>query len=205
MFNLVTPQSFRARLARATYIDSKGGKALTTRYAIFIEHDNDVARRLGGRAVELQRLQFTDVDAATLRTMMLFEYMIGNTDYSLYALHNVKVVQDPTKTLFPVPYDFDLSGFVHAPYAMPDRRLGITSVLDRLYRGPCGTADEVEAVAARFREKRTEMLALLENMHDLEGTSKADAKEYLESFFRAIAPTSVKKTLIDSCKPHATM
>jgi hypothetical protein len=205
LFNLITTQSFRDRLARATYVDAKSGKTLNTRYAIFIEEDNDVARRMGGRIVDLPRLQFTDVDPATLRTMMLFEYMIGNTDYSLYAMHNVKVVQDPTKTLYPVPYDFDLSGFVHPPYAIPDRRLGIASVLDRLYRGPCGTADEFEAIAAKFRAKQADMIALIENMKDLDNRAKAESKDYLESFFRSISQNSLKKSLVDGCKPKPTM
>ena len=94
LLNFVTPQSFRARLARATYVDAKNGKTVAARYAIFIEHENDVARRLGGRIVELPRLTFKDVDAAALNNMMLFNYMIGNTDFSLYTLHNVRVVQD---------------------------------------------------------------------------------------------------------------
>jgi hypothetical protein len=206
LFNLITTQSFRDRLARATYVDSKSGKPQSTHYAIFIEEDNDVARRMGGRNVDLPRLQFTDVDTDTLRTMMLFEYMIGNTDFSLYAMHNVKVVQLPTKILYPVPYDFDLSGFVHPPYAVVDRRLGITSVTDRLYRGPCATADEFEAVAAKFREKKADMIALVDNTKDLDNSNKNEAKDYLESFFKSIAQASaVKKSLADGCKLKPTM
>ena len=80
---------------------------------------------------------------------MLFEYMIGNTDMSIWALHNVRLIQKPNRTLIAVPYDFDLSGLVHAPYATPDRRLGLRSVVDRMYRGPCRSADEFDAAAAR--------------------------------------------------------
>jgi hypothetical protein len=138
--------------------------------------------------------------------MMLFEYMIGNTDYSLYALHNVKVVQDPTKTLYAVPYDFDLSGFVNPPYALVDRRLGITSVKDRLYRGPCGSADEFDSIAAKFRDKKAEMLSLLDGIKELDGPAKAESKDYLEAFFRAIAqPSAVKKAFADGCKAKPTM
>ena len=162
MFNLVTPLSFRARLARATYTDEKSKKKSTARYALFIEHENDVARRAEGRVVELPRLVFKDLEAETLTRMMLFEYMIGNTDFSIWALHNVRVVQRPDRTLLGVPYDFDLSGLVHAPYAMPDRRLGLRSVVDRLYRGPCRTTDEFDAAAAPFRAKHGEMLALVD-------------------------------------------
>ena len=116
--------------------------------------------------------------------MMLFEYMIGNTDMSIWALHNVRLVQKPDRTLIAVPYDFDLSGFVNAPYAMPDRRLGLRSVVDRLYRGPCRTAEEFDAAAAPFRAKRADMLALVDSMRDLAAPSRATAKEYLEGFFR---------------------
>ena len=114
---------------------------------------------------------FKDLDDQTLTRMMLFEYMIGNTDMSIWALHNVRLVQKPNRTLLAVPYDFDLSGFVHAPYAMPDRRLGLRSVVDRMYRGPCRTTDEFEAAAAPFRAKQTEMLALIDSMQDLEPAS----------------------------------
>ena len=136
IYNVITKQSFRARLARVTYVDP-AGKALGTRLGMFLEDDTDVARRLEGRVVELQRLLFDDMDADALMPAMIFEFMIGNTDVSIYALHNVRVVQRPDKTLHVIPYDFDLSGLVNAPYAMPARGLMIKSVTDRLYRGPC--------------------------------------------------------------------
>jgi hypothetical protein len=149
---------------------------------------------------------FSDLDAPTLNRMMLFEYMIGNTDFSIWALHNVRIVQNPKRTLFPVPYDFDLSGFVHAPYAFPDPRIGIRSVLDRLYRGPCRSADEFEEAAAAFRSKRPDMLALLESMRDLAPLARGEAKEYLEGFFRSIEkPGAIKKQFVDGCKKAPTM
>jgi hypothetical protein len=206
MFNLVTPLSFRARLARATYTDEKSKKKSAARYALFIEHENDVARRAEGRVVELPRLVFKDLEAETLTRMMLFEYMIGNTDFSIWALHNVRVVQKPDRMLLGVPYDFDLSGLVHAPYAMPDRRLGLRSVVDRLYRGPCRTTDEFDAAAAPFRAKRGDMLALVDATRDLDQSLRGDMKQYIEGFFRAIdKPASIKKALVDACKPASTM
>jgi hypothetical protein len=206
MFNAVTPLSFRARLARATYVDEKSRKKGAARYALFIEHENEVARRNEGRIVELPRLVFKDFDEQTLTRMMLFEYMIGNTDFSIWALHNVRVVQMPNRTLLGVPYDFDLSGLVHAPYAMPDRRLGLRSVVDRLYRGPCRSADEFEAVAAPFRAKRTDILALIDSMRDLETAARGEMKDYIEGFFRSIDKTaSIKKALVDACKQAPTM
>jgi hypothetical protein len=206
LFNLVTPQSFRARLARATYVDSKSRKTITTRYAIFLENDNDVARRMGGRIVELPHLQFKDVDQTALDNMMLFNYMVGNTDFSLYALHNVRVVQNPERTLFTVPYDFDLTGFVNPPYAAVNPRLGIRSVVDRLYRGPCRSLEDLNKTADQFRANRAQMIAALEGMKEIDGAARSQAKDYLESFFRAIAqPNSVKRSLVDGCKANPTM
>jgi hypothetical protein len=206
LYNVITPKSFRARLARPTYVDVKSGKNITTRYGLLIEHENDVARRMGGRVVELQRTQFTDVDAATVNTVNLFEYMIGNTDVSLWFLHNLRLVQNPERTLFTVPYDFDLSGLVHAPYAIPDRRFGIRTVLDRLYRGPCRTAEEMETAAAPFLSKKAEMLALVDGVTDLESSNRREAKDYLEGFFRGIEkPGSIKKQFVDGCKQTPTM
>jgi hypothetical protein len=204
--NLMTPLSFRARLVRATYIDTTTKKTVATRYAMFIEHENEVARRFGGRIVQLPRIKFSDLDAPTLTHMMLFQYMIGNTDFSIWALHNVRLVQDRARHLFPVPYDFDLSGFVNAPYATPDPRIGIRSVIDRLYRGPCRSTDEFEAVAASFRDKRADMFTLLESMRDLAPLSRGEAKSYLEGFFKAIEkPAAIKKQFVDGCKPAPTM
>jgi len=206
LFNMVTPLSFRARLARATYVDARTRKTIANRYAILVEHENDVARRFGGRIVELPRIVFADLDAPTLNRMMLFEYMIGNTDFSIYALHNVRIVQDRARRRYPVPYDFDLSGLVHAPYAVPDPRMGIRSVVDRLYRGPCRTADELEETAQAFRAKRADMLTLLDSMRDLEPLARGEARNYLEGFFRSIErPESIKRQLVNGCKAQPTM
>ena len=206
LFNLVTPRSFRARLAHGTYVDVKTQKTVTTRYAIFLEHENDVARRLGGRDVQLPRTEFKSFHAETLNTMMLFEYMIGNTDFSLWANHNVVFVLDPERTLFPVPFDFDLTGLVHPPYAIPDRRFPIRSVTDRLYRGPCRTVDELETSAALFRAKHTAMASLIDGTKELESQARGEMKDYLDGFFRSIQnPTSIKKQFVDGCKPAPTM
>jgi hypothetical protein len=207
LYHLVTPLSFRARLAKGTYVEEKSQKKLTTRVALFIENDSDVARRNEGRIVELPRIEFKDLDPESLTRAMLYEYAIGNTDVSIYALHNVKFVQKPgTRPLYLVPYDFDLSGLVHAPYAIPDRRLGLRSVVDRMYRGPCRTTEEFEAVAAGFRERQKPMLALLDSIDGLDRAVRSEMKDYLESFFRLIEkPESIKKNFVNGCKPQTTM
>ena len=206
IYHMLTPLSFRARLARATYVEEGSMKKSNPRYAFFIEHENDVARRNEGRVVDLQRISFTDLEAETLTRTMLYEYMVGNTDVSIWALHNVRFVQNPERKLFVVPYDFDISGFVHPPYAIPDRRLGLRSVVDRMYRGPCRTLEEFDKVADKFRDKHKDMVSLIDSTKDLDSNSRSETKDYLASFFRTIdKPESIKKTFVNGCKPQQTM
>ena len=82
----------------------------------------------------------------------MFNYMIGNLDWSVRAgpqgdscCHNGRLVGGGP-LLTPVPYDFDFSGLVDAPYATPPEGFKINSVRQRLYRGYC--AHDAEARAA---------------------------------------------------------
>jgi hypothetical protein len=132
--------------------------------------------------------------------MMVFEYMIGNTDMSIYVQHNVRLIQTPAGARFPVPYDFDYSGIVNAGYAVPAKGLGITSVRDRLYRGPCRTAEEWQPYFDRMIAAKPDLLALYDTLPGLRPEYRRDAKSYLEEFFRTIAsPARVKRELIDKC------
>jgi hypothetical protein len=205
MFNVITHQSFRARLAKVNYVDQATGQASGTRNAMFIEDDGDVAKRMEGRTVALPRLLFKDVDSDTLMPAMMFEYMIGNTDFSIFALHNVKLVQRPDKSVHPIPYDFDFSGLVHAPYALPDRNLMLTSVRDRMYRGPCRPQPQVDPYVANFVAKKDQLRALPEAIPGLDKNSKEDIKSYLDEFYSAIKSTKDVRRLFVECKDKSTM
>ena len=200
IYNLLTPRSFRARLAKASYVDAASGKLLTSRYGMFLEDDDDVARRMEGRIAELFNARFNELDAESQTLMFVFEYMIGSTDLSVIKLHNVRLVQDRARTLYPVPYDFDLSGLVDTSYALVDKRLGIASVRERLYRGPCRTPAQLEPVLEKFRAVRPQVLALYDSVPDLDPGYRRDARKYLEEFYSLIdRPDRVKKALIDGC------
>ena len=207
MYNLLTPYSYRARLAKATYIDSVQKKTVATRYAMFIEDDDEVAKRMVGRVTDRKGLLFYNVDPDTLVLMTLFEYMIGNTDMSMMQLHNVTMVERPDRSLFSVPYDFDYSGLVDAAYAVADtKQLGIQSVRDRLYRGPCKTAAELEPYFAKFRAAKPNIMALFDALPDMTTGYSKDAKKYLEDFYKTIdRPGSVKSAFIDNCNNRKGM
>jgi hypothetical protein len=205
--NLITPRSFRARLTKASYVQSTDGKPVISRYGMFLEDDDDVARRMEGRIMELPRAAFKDVDPDALALAMMFEYMIGNTDFSMYMLHNIRLVRTPTNQTYTVPYDFDLSGLVNTQYAIPEKSFGLKTVRDRLYRGPCRPVEEVEPVLKLFRDKKAEILALYDSLPDLDKDYRREAKEYLEEFFRGIdRQGDVKSAFVDGrCNKKPTM
>jgi hypothetical protein len=206
IYNLITPRSMRARLAKVNYVDP-AGKAIGSRVGMLLEDDGDVAKRMEGRTVKLPRVLFENVDRDTLLTTMIFEYMIGNTDVSIYALHNVVLVQSPPpgRNLYTVPYDFDISGLVHPPYATPDRQLMIKSVQDRLYRGPCLAPELVDPIVANFVAKKDQILALPAAIPEMDKSSREDAKAYLDSFYSAIKTSKDVKRVFSDCKPKPTM
>ena len=132
--------------------------------------------------------------------------MIGNLDWSMRAgpqgdrcCHNARLIAraGATGAFVPVPYDFDFSGLVNAPYAIaPD---GQSSVRDRRYRGYCAHNAEVLAVAREFRSQRPQLLAVLDQV-PLDKPARRRAAAYLEDFFSDIADDQrAAAKLLKSC------
>ena len=206
VFNVITPQrSFRARLARVSYVEAGTGKALGTRLGMFLEDEASVARRMEGRIVQLPRLLFDDLDQDSLMPMMIFQYMIGNTDFSIYALHNVRIVQRPDKSLHPIPYDLDVSGLVNPPYGVPARALMLKSVTDRLYRGPCRPQSLVDPIVANFVAKKDEVKALPDAIPGLERDTRDTVRSFLDSFYSSIKNPRDVRGLFVNCPQKSTM
>jgi hypothetical protein len=105
-----------------------------------------------------------------------------------------------------VPYDFDYSGFVYAHYAVPAKVLGLSSVRERYYRGPCKTEEQVDQALQPFRAKKDELLALPASLPDLDEGHRKNAEKYLNEFFELISrPDKVKRTFVTDCKPVGGM
>jgi hypothetical protein len=200
IFNRMTARSFRARLATATYVDGASNKPITTRAGLFLEDDDDVARRLGGEKSDLQGMTFSHVDTESMTLLGLFEYMIGNTDLSLFKLHNIIAVRAVSGVVYPVPYDFDYAGIVNARYAVPAKALNLPSVRERLYRGPCLTQEDLTPILARVAAMRDNILAVYDSIPALDAGYRKDAKGYLNDFFKIIEkPGDAKRAFIDGC------
>ena len=182
------------------------GKTIATRYGLFLETERDLGRRLEGRIAELRARPSGTSTARPSPRMMLFAYMIGNTDFSIYVQHNVRLLQTPAGAVYPIPYDFDYAGLVNAPYAVPPRTLKLKSVLERNYLGPCLTIDELPPLVARFREKRADVMALVDSVEGMEAGTRREVKGYLDEFFAIVEkPKDAKRVLIDSCMKRAGM
>lgn len=202
LHNLVTPLSFRSRLSSVTYTDT-AGKSLGSFPAFFIEDERDVARRNGGKiAEELRGALFDDLEAKEGTRLALFEYMIGNTDWSIYALHNVRILASEGRPYMPIGYDFDFSGLVNAHYATPDPRLGLRDVRTRMYRGGCTWNEHVPAVAAEILALKPAILAVYDSASPgMRKNTINDAKYYLNEFFKTLSDQrELKYAIIDRCK-----
>ncbi len=206
LYGLFTARSFRARLVRVTYVDTARNRTSGPRWGILIEHDDHVADRLEARIFPFGQRMFSMLDQDSLTLMALLQYMIGNTDYSIFALHNVKLVRDQRGTIYPLGYDFDYSGLVNARYAAIDPRLKINSVRDRLYRGPCRTVEQLEPFLTTFRARKSEILALVDTIPDMQPGRRDDARKYLGEFLSTVEnPKRAKRDLVDGCTPGRTM
>ena len=143
IYQLLTPVSHRARLLRLTYADSASGQVKSRRYGFVIEEPKAIAARLGGKFVEQTGAGASDLDPDQDALLGVFQYMIGNTDWAVSALHNIVLIRDSTGVVYPVPYDFDWSGVIWPPYAQPDPSLNIRTVRQRTFRAACRTPDEL--------------------------------------------------------------
>jgi hypothetical protein len=202
--NMLTEKSLRGRLAKATYVDTKSPADSVTRYAMFIESEDEMADRNGGKIADgLRGGRFDDMHRDQMTLVGLWEYMIGNTDWSLYSLHNVRLLQTKEPEYYPIPYDFDFSGFVSAKYATPDPRLGIKTVQDRLYRGACRAPEQVTSVAAHFKEVKSSIYGLFTAVPDLDKRWVGWAKDYLDDFYIMLDNPRRLKGELGVCNPSA--
>lgn len=128
LYNLLTDLSFQAQLARVTYADSTSKRSAETHWAFLLEDDDDLAKRNRMKISSVKQTTMVYTDSLQTATMAVFEYMIGNTDWSVPYLHNIILVDKGGHYTLPVPYDFDHAGIVDASYARPPEQLGLQSV-----------------------------------------------------------------------------
>ncbi|HEX8841860.1 MAG TPA: hypothetical protein VF757_06125 [Sphingomicrobium sp.] len=204
MYNLMTPQSFRVRLANIDYVDN--GKPYVSRLGFFIEDFGDVAKRNGMSVAHMGPLvALQQIEPRSAARQAVFEYMISNYDWSERAgpqgtecCHNSRLMTaGPGSLLTTVPYDFDFSGLVDAPYAGPPEGIPIRTLRDRNYRGYCAHMNEARAAAAEFSAKRGELLGVLATIPGMSDRTRASAASYLGGFFQDLDSGKIFRSCVN--------
>ena len=191
VYGLLTDMSLRVRQVEMTYVDN--GRNPVKHRALLLEDEQRFGERKSVKVFEGPAVDRTRYDPAALALVDVFEYFMGNTDWSSTAAppgatccHNVVPYVREDGRMVPVPYDFDATGLVNAPYAKPDARLKIRTVRQRLYRGHCRSMAELEPAFARFRERRADILALFDRSSGLTANVAAGARAYVEQFYAVL-------------------
>ena len=207
ILNAVTNKSFRVRLLRVTYVNTENRNGGQVRYAFLIEHKNRFAARFDLKDLEIARTLVSSIQADRLNLTSVFEYMIGNTDFSPIAgapndecCHNYVLFGNDIDPIVAIPYDFDQSGFVDAPYAEPNQQFHIRSVRQRIYRGRCANNKYVEASLQEFRDSREAIYALANEQEGLEPRVRESLIRYIDDFYQlSDDPRDVERKIINRC------
>lgn len=204
MYNILEDKSFRVRLVKLNYQDSRNKMKPFSQYAFLIEDDNEMAERNG--CIKKPKAQYLteSTDRALMTMVAVFEYMISNGDWSVPNNHNIKLIHEksnPGALPYAVPYDFDHSGLVNASYALPNELLGTESVTERVYRGFPRRMEELQSTFDIFRNKKDKVYALINNCSYLASRTKKEVIDYLEDFYRTINNKGmVKSIFIDNAR-----
>jgi len=186
IYNIISPNSFRVRLVRMTYVDTGRDNKVTKGWAFMIEPVEMLAQRLKATEIKDEGLLSRHMRPVEMNMLALFQYMIGHTDYSVPLRHNVKILGLSglgTAGYIAVPYDFDLSGLVDAYYALPAEVLDITSVTERYYVGPCRPDVDFVLAIEQLNLYREEILKLVWDFEYLDQKDKKSVVNYLEEYF----------------------
>jgi hypothetical protein len=200
-YALVNEVHHRTRLVNITYRDSADRVRPITVTAFMLEIEDEVADEHGIELVELTGAVWDDVKPEVLNRLSLFEFWIGNTDWSLGALHNITLFRASDGHV-PVAYDFDWSGAVNARYSFPQSTLGIRTVRERLHRGPCRTAEQWAPTIAHYQSIRAAVDSVWAMPIDgLDQRKRADAKAYLDQLWPILADSRrFQRAVIDVCQ-----
>ena len=205
----LTPYSFRVRMLSITFRDSTGRRDDETHPGFLIEAEKNVAKRLDMTPIKAASVGVSQLDETQLSILTLFQFMIGNTDWSVrsgpdgrHCCHNGKLIGKPSSDSewVVLPYDFDQSGLINASYAIPAESLGIRSVKQRLYRGYCSTNDELEQTIRLFNDNRADIEGLF--VSDSSDPKKHKrALRYVRDFYEIINDMDKRqKSIVADCR-----
>ena len=200
VYQLFTEMSFSVRLARVTYVDAMGRRDPFTRFAFFIEDEKMMAERNDAVVLDSMGVRQMELDDAQATLFSFFQYFIGNTDWKVSVLHNVKLLDQNIGFPVAVPYDFDWAGAVDPPYAAPHPDLGTNDVRERVFISPCRTDYDIGRVIDMFNERKDQIYALYTGLSALEERSLQRSIGYIDEFYEVLSdPEAVRREFVRSC------
>ena len=204
IYNLHTEKSIRVRLLKINFIDSAGKKKTISEYAYLMEDVKDMAKR--NNFVERKRpvVHTEETNRQQMTRVALFEYMIANVDWSVPAGHNIKLIvpkEDTNDIPYPVPYDFDHSGFVKTDYALPPPNIDIMDVTERRYRGFPRQMEELQVVVDEFNQQKENVYQLINRFELLSTSSRKDMVSFLKDFYNVLSkPNAINTEFIKNAR-----
>ena len=207
ILNLHTSASFRTRLLRITWIDTDKNNTASEHYGFVIEHRDELAARNAMTYFDQPKASYDLLNAEQASIAAVFEYMIGNTDFSMIkaaegkeCCHNGELYDSASNELVFVPYDFDMAGIVDTPYAVPNPRFKLRSVTSRLYRGKCQFNENLDATVQLYLSHQDEVMSLVDQQEGLTDGHRKKLRSFLGRFYADLSdPKKVEKRLKRHC------
>jgi hypothetical protein len=205
LYNALTPNSFRVRLLKINYINTYKKSKTISAYGFLIEPIEILAERTNTTPIKSTNLNQKNILPEMMDRVAIFNYMIGNTDWSVPGQHNSKIlarkeVENPELGMI-VPYDFDYSGLVNAYYAIPYEPLGLKNVRERRYLGVCRSEETFINALKDFTRNKEEFYRIINEFPLLSIKSKKDMIGYLDTFYMGFDNrNSIVSDLLGQCK-----
>lgn len=189
LYNLFTPKSFKVRLVRLNIEDqSEKPKKYDPLLVFLIEEEEQMAQRNQMTSLDKDLVHPERIEPEDFHRMAVFQYLIGNTDWSIQYRQNIKLMRGPEMANpVAVPYDFDHSGIVRAPYALPAPELLLSSVTERRYRGYCvEDMHYFEKTFSEFNSQKEAIYSLYSGSTLLDEKDIKLTLKFLDDFYETI-------------------
>ena len=182
LYRVLEPEaSFRTQLLTINYVNTADGSVYTS-YAILIEDTDELKDRLERENCEncynAARESFTNAEK-----VVIFQYMVGNVDFSTKVGRNLKLMQAEDGRITAVPYDFDFSGLVDPSYGRL-MHAGQEAMTDRFLVWEFDTELDLSRAADELLLLEAEMLQTVADYTELSDQSKREITRYLKHFYK---------------------
>ena len=187
LYQQVSPLSYRSKLLKITYQDTKSDNKIVG-MAILLEDKSSFEKRHDlSEMKDTFSLPRSNFDDSNFRTHGLFQYLIGNVDWSTAISKNMDIYKSKENgKMFIVPYDFDFSGFVNVSYAVPNKDYNQKKVRDRLLLEADKSDSLYKLEIQKFIALKPTFIELIKKQKGLETEVKMDLENYIHSFYDQI-------------------